>query len=59
MEYENTYNFHIGMKIRVYTRSFLSIVHPLRIPIPMFKKKVQVQQENLYKITYGLCVIPT
>ncbi len=28
------------MKIRVSTWSFLSVVHPLRIPIPMYKKKI-------------------
>jgi hypothetical protein len=32
--------FHVGMKIRVSTWSFLSVVHPLRIPIPMYKKKI-------------------
>jgi hypothetical protein len=25
--------------------------HPLQIPIPMLEKKIQIQQENLYKIT--------
>jgi hypothetical protein len=32
--------------------SFLSVVHPLQIPIPMYKKKIRVQQENSYKISY-------
>jgi hypothetical protein len=45
--YENTLNFHVGIKIRVSTWSFLSVLHPLRIPIPMYEKKVRVQQENL------------
>jgi hypothetical protein len=45
--YENTLNFHVGIKIRVSTWSFLSVVHPLRIPIPMYEKKVWIQQENL------------
>ncbi len=45
--------------MRVSTWSFLSIVHPLRIPIPMYKKKVRVQQENSQKITYCLHVLPT
>jgi hypothetical protein len=44
--YENTLNLHVGIKIRVSTWSFLSVIHPLRIPIPMYKKKVQVQQEK-------------
>ena len=57
--YENTQNFHIGIKIRVSTWSFLSVVHPLQIPIPMCEKKILVQQENLYKITYCLHVFPT
>ncbi len=56
--YENTLNFHIGIKIRVSTWSFLSVVHPLRIPIPMYEKKVWVQHKNLYKITYCLRVLP-
>ena len=30
--------FHMGMKIRVSTWSFLSVVHPLQIPIPMYEK---------------------
>ncbi len=34
--------------------SFLSVLHPLRIPIPMHEKKFRVQQENSYKITYCL-----
>ena len=25
--------------------------HPLRIPIPMLEKKIQIQQENSYEIT--------
>ncbi len=57
--YENTLNFHIGIKIRVSTWSFLSVFHPLRIPIPMYKKKVRVQQENSLKITICFCVLPT
>jgi hypothetical protein len=36
--------------------SFLCIVCPLRIPIPMCKNKIQVQQENSLKFTYCLCV---
>jgi hypothetical protein len=36
--------------------SFLSVVHPLRIPIPMCEKKIRVQQENSYKITYCMCI---
>jgi hypothetical protein len=32
--------------------SFLTIVHPFRIPIPIYEKKIWVQQENLYKISY-------
>ena len=28
------------MKIRVSSWSFLSVVHPLQIPIPMYKKKI-------------------
>jgi hypothetical protein len=43
----------------VSTWSFLFVVHPLRIPIPMRKKKIQVQQENSLKITYCLRVLPT
>jgi hypothetical protein len=39
--------------------SFLSVVHPLRIPIPMYEKKIQVQQQNSWKITYCLHVLPT
>ncbi len=39
--------------------SFLSVIHPLRIPIPMSEKKSRVQQENSYKITYCLRVFPT
>jgi hypothetical protein len=57
--YENTLNFHVGIKIRVSTWSFLSVLHLLQIPIPMYEKKVRVQQENLYKITYYLYVLPT
>jgi hypothetical protein len=34
--------------------SFLSVVHPLQIPIPMCKKKIHVQQKKLYNITYCL-----
>jgi hypothetical protein len=34
--------------------SHLFVVPPLQIPIPMCEKKMQVQQENSYKITYGL-----
>ncbi len=45
--YEKTLNFCVGIKIRVSTWSFLSVVHPLQIPIPMYEKKVWVQQENL------------
>ncbi len=41
------------------TWSFLSIVHLLQIPIPMCEKKIRVQQENSYKITYCLRVFPT
>ncbi len=26
--------------------------HPLRIPIPMLEKKIRIQQENSYEITY-------
>jgi hypothetical protein len=59
LEYQNTQNFNVGIKIRVSTWSFLSFVHPLRIPIPMCKKKIRVQQENSYKITYCLHVFPT
>ncbi len=33
------------MKIRVSTWSFLSVVHPLQIPIPTHKKKIWIQQE--------------
>jgi hypothetical protein len=40
----------------VSTWSFLSVVHPLRILIPMCVKNIRVQQENLYKITYCLRV---
>ncbi len=36
----NTLSFHVGMKIRVSTWSFLSVVHPLRIPISINKKKI-------------------
>jgi hypothetical protein len=50
--YENTENFHVGIKIRVSTWSFFSVVYPLQIPIPMCKKKIWVQQENSYKISY-------
>jgi hypothetical protein len=31
--------------------SFLSVVHPLQIPIPMCEKKIQIQQENPQKFT--------
>ncbi len=51
--------FHVGIKFRVSMWSFLSIVHPLRTPIPMCKKKVWVQEGNLYKMTYCLPVLPT
>jgi hypothetical protein len=44
--YENTLNFHVVIKIKVSTWSFLSVVHPLQIPIPMYEKKIWVQQEN-------------
>ncbi len=37
--------FFTGIKIRVSTWSHLSIVCPLRIPIPICKKKIWVQQE--------------
>ncbi len=33
------------MKIRVSMWSFLSVIHPLQIPIPMYKKKIWIQQE--------------
>ncbi len=33
-------DFHVGMKIGVSTWSFLSVIHPLQIPIPMYKKKI-------------------
>ncbi len=52
LEYENKFNFHAGMKIGVSMWSFLFIYHPLQIPIPMYKKKFWVQQENLYKINF-------
>jgi hypothetical protein len=52
--YENRLIFHVGIKIRVSTWSFLSIVHPLRIPILMYEKKVRVQQENLRWLTLGI-----
>jgi hypothetical protein len=39
--------------------SFLCVVGPLQIPIPKCEKKIWVQQENLQKITYCLCVLPT
>ncbi len=32
--------FHVGMNIRVSTWNILSVVHPLQIPIPMYKKKI-------------------
>jgi hypothetical protein len=38
--------FLVGIKTRVSTWSFLLVVHPLRIPIPMYGKKVQVQQDS-------------
>ncbi len=44
--YENTLHFHVGSKIRVSTWSFLSVIHPLQIPIPMYEEKVRVQQQN-------------
>ncbi len=59
LEYEKTWILNEGIKIRVSTWSFLSIVHPLRITIPMCEKKIWVQQENSYKITYCLRVFPT
>jgi hypothetical protein len=40
--------FHVGMKIRVSTWSFLSVIQPLQILIPMYDKKIWIQQENLY-----------
>jgi hypothetical protein len=39
--------------------SFLSVVHPIQIPIPMTKKKIQIQQENLQKFAHCLRVLPT
>jgi hypothetical protein len=45
-EYQNTWIFNIGIKIRVSKWSFLPFVRPLQIPIPMCKKKIRVQQEN-------------
>jgi hypothetical protein len=56
-EYQNTQIFDVGIKIRVSIWNFLSVVDPLRIPIPMCKKKIWVQQENLYKFTYCLHVL--
>jgi hypothetical protein len=47
-----TRRIFVGVKIRVSTWSFLSVIHPLWIPIPMYEKKIWVQQENLYKISY-------
>jgi hypothetical protein len=38
---------NVGIKIRVSMWSYLSIVRHLRIPIPMCKKKIWVQKENL------------
>jgi hypothetical protein len=38
--------------------SFLSVVHPLQIPLPMYEKKVRVHQENLQKFTYPTRGIP-
>ncbi len=46
LEYKNTLILNVGIKIRVPTWSFLSVVCPLWIPIPMCKKKIWVQQEN-------------
>ncbi len=40
LEYENTQNLNVGINIRVSTCSFLCVICPLRIPIPM-------QEENL------------
>ncbi len=51
-------NFHVGIKIRVSMWSFLSVVHPLLIHIPMYEKKVRVQQENSKKFTYPTRGIP-
>ncbi len=39
-------DFNVGIKIRVSTWSFLSVIHPIRMPIPMCEKKIWVQQEN-------------
>ncbi len=58
LEYENTLNFHIGLKIRVSMWRFLSVLHPLQVPIPVYEKKIWIeqectsQQENLYKINF-------
>ncbi len=41
-----TRRFNVGIKIRVPKWSFLSIVHPPQIPIPMCEKKIRVQQGN-------------
>jgi hypothetical protein len=38
---------NIGIKIRVSTWWFLSVVHPLKIPIPMCEKKIRVQQKKI------------
>ncbi len=59
LSYGNMQIFSVEVKIRVSMWSHLSIVCPLQIPIPMCKKKNCVQQENLQKITYCLCVLPT
>ncbi len=59
LEYENTQILNIGIKIRVSTWSFLCVVRPLQIPIPMCEKKIRVQPENQQKITYCLRVLPT
>ncbi len=47
---------NVGIKKRVSTWSHLSVVRPLRIPIPLCKKKNGVQRENLYhrKLLYLL-----
>ncbi len=56
---EKTQILNVGNLSRVPTWSFLSVVRPLQIPIPMCKKKIWVQQENLWKLTYCLRVLPT
>jgi hypothetical protein len=37
--------------------SFLSVVHPLRILIPMHEKKIWVQQENSYSRLYKIVAL--